>query len=303
MTFILKKTMILHIFKRKYLLNFSNSISIIMILFACSSKENRIKDAKTKNNTVVASVGEVELFRDELSQLIPIGTSKQDSTVIAKRFIKQWIQNQLLLEKAKSSDLDDADIDRKVENYRNSLLLDYFEQNYLQQNLDTVISEKEIKTYYKINSFSLQTPIVMGSIIKIQSNNKFKDKIKSLIKAGNSWEKGELKAYCDKFAHNSYLNDSTWIEFEKLVFDSPFQGKSKNILKAKSFFTKINEEFDYFLKIKKVKKEGGKIPLAMVKDRIKDNILNERKIKIKKKLKQEIYEKAKRNKKFKIVTK
>ena len=77
----------------------------------------------------------------------------------SKDFIEKWVRNQLLLNKAEINLTDEEkNVEQQIENYRSSLLIYAYEQSYLRQNLDTVVTDKEIEDYYKEN----QSNFILG---------------------------------------------------------------------------------------------------------------------------------------------
>ena len=73
-----------------------------------------------------------------------------DSIAIVRDFVEKWVRNQLILSKAELNLTDEEkDVEQQIDNYRTSLLIYAYEQSYLRQNLDTVVTDKEVEKYYE----------------------------------------------------------------------------------------------------------------------------------------------------------
>src|SRR6478752_1000113 len=100
----------------------------------------------------VARASEVYLYRDELVGITPPGTAPEDSSARAEAYVNSWIRKQLLIqEAARKIDINEAEVERKILDYRFSLIAYEYQSFYVKQNLDTAIAKEEIDRYYKDN--------------------------------------------------------------------------------------------------------------------------------------------------------
>ncbi len=274
---------------------------LVFIFTACSQpdKEN------TEKGSPIAKVGESMLYKQDLSGIVPPKTPKNDSIQMVEMYIDSWVKTQLMFVEAKSLiEFDEAEIDRKVLEYKYNLLAYELEKKYVNENLNTEISEKEIDDYYQNNqaNFELKNNIIKGIFITVPKNAPRQDTLKQLMLANKKADYKEIKEYCLKFAVSSSLNDSVWVEFEKNVVGTPFAEIPNKIdfLQQNQFVIKSDNEFNYYLKINDYKISNQISPLPFVRERIIGMIINQRKMQLIKKLEQEIYEKAKKNNTFTI---
>jgi hypothetical protein len=72
-----------------------NGIVFILILF-CSCSYFKADE----NPEVIARVKDNYLYKDEIKELIPSGTSKKDSVEIVRNFINRWAEQKLLIDAA-----------------------------------------------------------------------------------------------------------------------------------------------------------------------------------------------------------
>lgn len=74
----------------------------------------------------------------------------EDSAEVAKNYIDNWIKRQLILQVAeKYLTAEQLDIERRVQDYKESLIIYSYENELIQQKLDTVVSQDEIEAYYQ----------------------------------------------------------------------------------------------------------------------------------------------------------
>ncbi|MDZ7650778.1 MAG: hypothetical protein U5K54_28605 [Cytophagales bacterium] len=69
----------------------------------------------------------------------------------------------------KNIDINEAEVERKVLDYRYSLIGYEYQNYYIKKNLDDSVSEREIQEYYKegLDNFILKQNIIQGTFIKV----------------------------------------------------------------------------------------------------------------------------------------
>ena len=123
---------------------------LLLLLLAALSACTAVSDSG--KGEVVAKVYGNYLYEADLEGLVSSGTSKQDSIMLVKRFIDNWIRKRLLIRQAeKNLTAAQTDFSKKLEDYRTSLLIYTYETELIKQKLDTVVSEAEITAYYENN--------------------------------------------------------------------------------------------------------------------------------------------------------
>lgn len=89
---------------------------------------------------------------------------KDDSLLFAEHYIRNWVEDVLLYEKAQSNIPDNGEIEKLVENYRKALIMHTYQQALIHQRLSNEISEGELADYYEKNKelFRLERPLMQG---------------------------------------------------------------------------------------------------------------------------------------------
>jgi hypothetical protein len=253
----------------------------------------------------VARVNTTYLYQDDLAGIIAPGTTKEDSVTRIESYINNWIRKQLLIQEAtRKIDINEADVERKILDYRFSLIAYEYQSYFVKQNLDTVVSSSEIEEYYKghIDNFILKQNIVQSTFIKVPKTAPRTNKIKDLVLSKKPKDEQELKSYCLSFSTAYHLADSTWMVFDELVKNSPLAEIPNKIqfLKAYPYYETSDDSYLYFLKVDNYRISDNISPLEFVKDEIRNIILNKRKVELAKKLEDEVYNNAVSDKEFEI---
>ena len=276
----------------------SNKLSIyflvlLLFFFSCFSKDK---------DKIVASVNEKNLLLSDVLANIP--DDIQDSTYFVEKFMNDWIRKELMLSHAEmnvSADL--VKYEKQIEDYRASLLIYAYQKEILKQELDTVVSLNEIETYYNQHKdeFRLSKNIFKGRFLVIEKTAPNIDIVQDLYKSEKDNAIADLEDYCQQFAREYYLRDTNWQYF------SVINNKLPNlIIDEGDFLERTNhmvwedESMMYYLFVKDYQKTGTLSPLILEKSKIREVLLNKRKVKYLKKLEDDLYQEALSNKKIKI---
>ncbi len=255
----------------------------------------------------VARVNTAYLFKDELGGIAALGSTKEDSVARVEAYVDSWIRKQLLIQEAtKKININEAEVERKILDYRYSIIAYEYQSYYIKQNIDTVFNDAEVEEYYKnnIDNFILKQNIVRATFIKVPKNAPKANKLKDWIFSRAEADKSNLKSFCLSFSVAYHLSDSTWMIFDDLVRNSPLMEIPNKVqfLKANPYYETEDENYVYFLKVDEYRISDNISPLEFVTDEIKNIILNKRKVELAKKLEDEVYENALAHKEFEIIS-
>jgi hypothetical protein len=278
----------------------------LLVLVSCDLiKFRRDKPNNGDEREVVARVNNAYLYKDELAGIVSVGTIKEDSASRIQAYVNNWVRKQLLIQEAtKRMDIDEAEIERKILDYRYSIIAHEFQTEFIRNNLDTAVSQTLIQKYYEdnVDNFILKQNIVRATFIKVPKNAPRTDKIKELVFSKKERDEQELKSYCLSFSTAYHLVDSAWMVFDELVKTSPLVEIPNKIqfLKANPYYESSDDNFLYFLKVDEYRISDNISPLEFVKDEIKHIILNKRKVELANQLEDDVYNNAVENKEFEI---
>lgn len=157
----------------------------------------------------VAEVGSARLYRSDLNMVIPKGIAYEDSVRLAKSYINTWALDQVFLSIAEQQlSKSEKDVTRELEDYRTSLLKYRYEQLYVNERLDTAVSDDKVEEYYEAHKdkFVLRRPLVKARFLKISAES---PTLKELKKKMSSEEVNDLFE-ADSLAYSSALKFEIW---------------------------------------------------------------------------------------------
>jgi len=142
-----------------------------------------------------------ELREQELAGAMPGGIVGKDSADFAELFLGKWVRKQLKLREAEELFSDSADdIEAMVEEYRQSLLIRKLDRYYVDSQVDTVFSEKEVQAYYDAHKgdFKLDRALVKGRMVRCPISYRRSGGIQKLLAASSSDKLRDLTDICAK---------------------------------------------------------------------------------------------------------
>jgi hypothetical protein len=268
-------------------------------LTSCSGTSTLLHDGD-----VVARVGSHKLFKSELEAYIPDGTSTEDSTSLALQYINTWATNQLFLDMAQQKlSKSQKDVSAELDDYKTALLKYRYEQMYINERLDTSISQQEISEYYSAHSdkFRLEVPIVKARfmtiaedspVLEILKKKMSSDDVEDLVEASNM-------AYSSAMKYTDY--SQKWID--AIALSKEFGVDYSDML------TRIHDRYIEIpdghgnvsiAYIAEIMNDGEIAPLDYCSDRIKDVILSARKHALVTNLEQDLLNDARNKENFVI---
>ena len=128
------------------------SLFCLLILPSCSGKEE-----------IVASVNEIELTKSDAKILMDNLGYNSNSKTDWSLFLETWSTQEALRQELEQSNPNASRlISLKADAYKGELAKFYLEEKMILSELDSVVSEKDIESYFETNksSFSLQDYLV-----------------------------------------------------------------------------------------------------------------------------------------------
>jgi hypothetical protein len=238
-----------------------------------------------------------------MSDIFPKGSSKDDSTALAKLYIDNWIRTRLLLKKAELNlSKEQLDISEEIETYRTSLLIYKYEDRLLQERLDTTVHESEIQSYYEANrdNFSSEEYAVRAIYIKLPANAPTQWKVRRWYMSDQEKDVQDLMDYCRSYAVKFDFFDDEWVPWSNVEKELPQKEAATRQLSHYDRVEQKDGEFNYFVRLKEKRAPGDTAPLVFVRDKVKSIIINKRKLKFISELEKNIYNDALAKKQFEI---
>ena len=225
------------------------------------------------------------LYPSDLNGLTT-GVKPEDSARIVKAVIEKWLQRQLLLKKAQENiPEDDPGIIRKVEDYRESLILYEYEKALSTDKLDTSIKQSDIGEYYAqfTDNFPLQHDVYFVQFIKVKEDiTDLKNFKKLLLNIRTQEDEQQVEGYCKANAVAYAFAKPLWYTAENLKTVFMFSDNEVAQLNTSERFREYNKEDGslIFLRILQHKKQGEKTPIELAQTNIAKILIEKRKMQL-----------------------
>ena len=259
---------------------------LVLGLFSCNF-------FKQDTDKLLVTVYGDKLYFSDIQDLISPGLRSEDSLKLVQAICEKWAKEQILVQKAKINlPLVLQDVQAQVESYENSLLIYSYQKELLNQKLDTIVNDDEIESYYEKNkeNFILKDAVVRVNYIQLKKEVPYLWRVQRLFKKEDEESKLLLEDYCYQFADDYYLDDS-WLSVDDIFKVLPDSYTSRNLHKGKSIEF-ADDDYYYFLHVKKYISKGNVSPLEMVSNQIHSIIINKRKIDFLKHVEMDLYQNA-----------
>jgi hypothetical protein len=268
----------------------------LLFLFSCKDGFNFNRDTK---DPIIAKVGEKNLFKSQIAELIHPGTSPTDSAAIVDGYIENWIRENLMILEAEKNVAADINLNKLVDDYRSSLLVYNFEKRLVDQMLDTVITMDEKRDYYESfkNQYLLSHPIFKCVIAKVSSKASGLKDIKNALGKADMTE--SIFLIKEKAVYH-HLDTAKWMTIEDLESLLPKGMIEISELSGGKVFQKKEKDYEYFVKIITYYDEKRIPPFDYIEGKIIKTILSERKIELLKKYRQDLYDQGISDQKFEV---
>jgi hypothetical protein len=253
---------------------------------------------------LIAEIGGKQLTWKEVSDVVPDNSTAEDSASLADHYINDWITKQLIISKAESSLPDELkSFEEMIENYRSSLLIYAFEQEWVRQKLDTIVSDQEIEQYYNDNekNFQLKDYILKVKFTAIAADSK---QIGALKKVFNSTKPEDLVKWqqlCVDIGASYYFNEEEWMKWDEFIKQIPLEVYDiEGFLKKKNTIEFEKDNNLYLISITDYQLAGSRSPLSFESEKIRAMIVNKRKLTLLDTMRKDIYAKAQQDGEIKL---
>ena len=254
---------------------------------------------------IVAKVGNAKLKVEELQKAIPNGISAEDSLTFARQYIDSWALDQVIMDVAKSQlSAEELDVSDELEAYKRSLLKYRYEQLYVNQRLDTLVSQEQIDDFYLKNPdrLALQRPIVRARFMKIPSNSPMLKKIKKKMSSSRMADIMEADSLAYSAAYKFMTWDDAWVD--ATVFAREFGLEASSVLASLRVGWMERTDTTGVLSlgyVTEIMQAGKKAPQEYCSQIIKDMIISARKHELIINLEQDLLDDARKSGKFEIL--
>lgn len=261
---------------------------------------------KDKQANLLARAGEKELFTNDVIQSIPANIDSTGRKKIIRELVHKWVEDQALLQKAELNlSEEQKSFEAQIEDYRRSLIIYAFEQKLIQQKLDTHVSMNEITAYYeaKPENFQLKDYVLKARFLKVDEDGPKLKKVRAWLISSDEKELELLEDYCIQFT-SSYLLEDKWIHLSDLLDIVPLEVIDPGAFLSNTKFKEVySPPFRYMMYIYDYRLKNTLSPLQIEKNRIRNTIINERRMNLLKEMRNGIVQEALNKKQIEVFVK
>jgi hypothetical protein len=250
---------------------------------------------------VLAEAYGEKLWWSDLRPLVPVDADKEDSAAIVRRYVDNWARDQVMLHMAQENlDLDKLNVEARIKDYRGSLITFAYEQALVEQNLDTVVSQAEVQDYYgkNLSNFQLKDNMVRVRWFKLRDEDtKLMKQVESLWRSPRDEDRSKLEVLLAR--HGATIVDShdQWVPFKDLQAQVPLRPDNPtDWLQGRGKVTVRENGSTWFVDILEHRLKDSTAPLETVAPQVRSILINQRKLRLVERLRNELYDQALANK-------
>ena len=258
---------------------------VLIALAAVSACQmvHRVSDSAAElfGDAVVARVGEHRLMRSELAAYIPAGVSSEDSLALAQSYIKSWAEELIFLDMAeKHLSAEEKDVTKDLEDYRRTLLKYRYEERYINDRLDTLISDEEVRNYYRehMDKFLVERPLLKVRYMVIPADSRSLKTIKELMSSDDAMDAIAADSLAFTAALRYVDSSDAWMDAILLARDlGTDEASMMSALRNRTIEFKGDDGLLRVAYVVDMVQKGSPAPLDYCEERIKDILLSARK--------------------------
>jgi hypothetical protein len=263
--------------------------SLLLFLSSCSNNEGGL----------VCSVGQFSLTEERLAELIAFHKNDFNEETRRDKVINLWAQQKLIeIEIQKTLPKKYTENEIKTAHEASNLHLFELENNYIRSQLDSSITDQEIKTYYKKHreNYKKSSFIVKALYIKTSDTLLGHNSLHQTFLLKNDKDLNEVKKYGNLYATNFYLEKDKWIYFDDLVKEVPMsQEQKEDLIRNRGEATFEIDGYTHFINVLDYRSKTISSPMEVEKSIIRTHILKRRVHKLREEAKETILKDVKEN--------
>ena len=251
---------------------------------------------------LLAQVFDYKLYFDDIKDLIQGYETTEDSLQQVRSLTEHWVRDRLILVEAEKNFPKEVNMNKLLEDYRQSLLRHFFEQHALEERLDTVITDGDLFKYYEANKeqHRLEAGILRGYYFKIKQPTQRGDKLLQWWKTFPKQHLKDVLEYADKHAKTNWSDSTQWQEMQMIIQLFPEGTLTPAAIRSNHGIVRQDRDFIYLLYPLEVYYAQDIAPLARIREQAARFILHQRELELLERINKEIYDRDIQDERVKI---
>ncbi|ADV42221.1 peptidyl-prolyl cis-trans isomerase [Bacteroides helcogenes] len=269
---------------------------ITLLCMACSEQHDH------KGRTPLVELDGNFLYREDLQAVLPVGLSKDDSLLFVEHYIRNWVEDILLYDKAQSNIPNNDEIEKLVENYRKALIMHTYQQALIHQRFSEEISERDLADYYEKNRelFKVERPLMKGLFIKVPLTAPQLANVRRWYKTETQEAVEHLEKYSLQNAVKYEYFYDKWVSVSEVLDLIPLKESDVDEYLNRNRHVELSDTaFYYFLNVSDYRRIGEQEPYEFARTQVKDMLLNVKQVEFMEQVKDDLYQRAVKRDKIK----
>ena len=237
------------------------------------------------------------LFWSDLRQVVPVDATAEDSATLARGYVDNWLREQVLLASAERN-LPEVgmDVEARIHDYRNSLIIYAYEQAVVEQKLDTVVTAAQLQQHYESDrkDFALKEDILRARWFRVRDEEPRQlRQLERWFTGGRPDDLHELEVWLA--LKGITINDPgpAWSALGLFAAQVPVaRGEVLGRLRSSERLVLADSTGTYFVEVLEHRRTGEEPPLSLVAPDIRTIVLNQRKMKLIADMRDDLYRQA-----------
>lgn len=237
-------------------------------------------DREEANQTLVAQVGDSQLYEEDFSDIFNAAQNPEDSIKLREQYISNWVKEAVLFNHSLKNLTDSQkNKEEQLNQYYRSLIRYEYEKGLIAQNLDTNISRSEIAEYYRnfSQSFLLKRRALQMQFLTLSLDVPKLEVATDWLKEETVENQDSLHKYALMYASKFNLDPEKWFYADELL---PQLGFENSYILPDSGVAElyIDSAKAIIFKVHNSLKPGDAKPLKMASSTIRSIIKNKKKV-------------------------
>lgn len=256
----------------------------------CSSKVDH------RGKTPMVSVGHAYLYQEDVLSALPVGLKGKDSVAFVEKYIRNWVEDVLLYEKAEGNIPDNLRIEELVASYRKALIMHTYQEELVSQKLGSEVTDTEIEQYYTAHPdlFRAEQPYIKGLFIKSPLNARQLSQARVWYRKNTQEALDQLEKFSISGAVGYDYFYDTWMPVSDLSAKIPLKALESDAgyLNSHRNVEVRDTSYCYLLHVEHFLAKGEQLPLEYAKNEIKNILINLKRVDFIRKVREDLYREA-----------
>ncbi len=263
---------------------------VLLLCGACSDKEH-----DHGGRVPLVEVEGSFLYREDVESACPVQCKGQDSVRWAGRFVRNWVEEELLYAKARENVGSTPQIERLVENYRRSLIVQAYQEELLRQQSPQQMGDSALRAYYESNLdlFKAEHPLVKGLFMKVPLTAPQIAEVRRWYKSDSHEAVEQLEKYSLRNAVVYEYFYDRWVPVSELQDLMPLPDNDlASFLDKNRHVERKDTAYYYFLHVTELLMPGAQEPYDFARPQVENLVRNAGQVEFLKQVKSDLYRRA-----------